>query len=424
MFSFYDESIYKLKPIKTIEFSKLIDIVRSNPYQRDYKTLRSLSKDDDRYKRLKKTFPRVNANCVVKYHTLREEFFNQNYVSGSGYIYLDIDGLEDARAYKKEFIQQYGELVAMVSLSSGGRGLSILVRISENIESHQHYMDVLTYVKDNYFNGITFDEKAETLSQCWFISYDPEVYSNDTNVIDVSCVEKCVNQGIIPLGVVKNTLKYAEKHIKNLSFYEIYQNITTSTPYSNKGLIDINPIDYSTAKSPRYITDGTKRNTYTRLIHILVHLNPEVDPKWLLAYIYKLNERCAHPKMSYRDLQSLFNWQYNHCKSEEYLYSGGTTKSIHISSELGLSAQEKSSIANKITGKIRSNKTKEKISAAIEDLRSNGKKITNTAISKVSGLSRKTVIKHMEDLESTNLDEHVNELIRSIDSKQRPSKLE
>ena len=185
----------------------------------------------------------------------------------------------------------------------------------------------------------------------------------------------------------------------------------------NKNLIDINPIDYSNAKSPRYITDGTKRNTYTRLIHILVHLNPEVDPKWLLAYIYKLNERCAQPKMTYRDLQSLFKWQYNNCKSEGYEYSGGTTKSIHIGSELGLSAQEKSSIANKLSGKIRSNKTKEKISAAIEELKSSGKKITNTAISKASGVSRKTVIEHMKDLESIDLDEYINELIRSIDSK-------
>jgi hypothetical protein len=338
-------------------------------------------------------------------------------VSGSGYIYLDIDGLEDVRAYKKEFIQQYGELVAMVSLSSGGKGLSILVRISENIESPQHFKDVLNYVKINYFSGISFDKNSEKLSQCWFISYDPEVYSNDTNVIDVGCVEKCVNQGIIPLGVVNNTLKYAENYIKNLSFYEIYNKINTSTPYKNKNLIDINPIDYSTAKSPRYITDGTKRNTYTRLIHILVHLNPNADPKWLLAYLYKLNERCAHPKMTYRDLQSLFKWQYNYCKSEEYEYDGGKIKSIHFSSELGLSPQAKRSLANKLSGKIRSNNTKEKISAAIEGLRSSGKKITNTAISKASGVSRKTVIEHMKDLESIDLDEYINELIRSVDSK-------
>lgn len=416
MFSFYDERINNLTPTKTIEFSELIDIVRKNPYQRDYKTLRSLSKGDKRYRQLKRKLPRINPNCVLNFNKIEGELFNYNYICGSGYIYLDIDGLVDAKAYKKEFIQQYGDLVAMVSLSSGGKGLSILVRINENIESKQHYKDVLNYIKENCFNGVIFDKDAEKLSQCWFISYDPEVYFNNNNIIDVSSVEKCVKQGIIRRGG-NNTLYYAEKYIKNLSFHEACSNIKTSTPYMNENLIDINPIMYSTAKSPRYITDGTKRNTYTRLIHILVHLNPEVDPKWLLAYIYHINERCAHPKMSYRDLLSLFKWQYNYCKSEGYEYTGGKIKSIHFSNELSLSPQEKSALANKLSGKKRSNQTKDKISAAIEELKSKGKKISNSAISKASGLSRKTVIEHMKDLESIDLDKYIDELIRSIDSK-------
>ncbi|MBR9859979.1 winged helix-turn-helix transcriptional regulator [bacterium] len=416
MFSFYDERINNLTPVKTIEFSDLIDIVRNNPYQRDYSTLRLFSKGDYEYDQLKKTLPRINPNCILKYYKVQGHYFKQNYVSGSGYIYLDIDGLEDARAYKKEFIQEYGDQVAMVSLSSGGKGLSILVRINENIESQEHYKDVLNFIKENCFNGVIFDKDAEGLSQCWFISYDPEVYFNNTNIIDVSGVEKCVKQGIILWGG-NNTLYYAEEYIKSLSFHEACSNINTSTPYMNKNLIDINPIMYSTAKSPRYITDGTKRNTYTRLIHILVHLNPEVDPKWLLAKIYHINDRCAHPKMSYRDLLSLFKWQYNYCKSEGYEYTGGKIKSIHFSNELSLSPQEKSSLANKLSGKKRSNQTKKKISAAIEELKSKGKKISNSAISKACGLSRKTVIEHMKDLESIDLDEYINELIRSIDSK-------
>jgi len=106
--------------------------------------------------------------------------------------------------------------------------------------------------------------------------------------------------------------------------------------------------------------------------------------------------------MGYRDLLSLFNMQYGYIKSDHYEYQNNRKKSLHINPKLNLSGQ-KSLVANKVNGSIRKNKTKLKIAAAIEKLTKENEKHTISSISKLSGVSRKTVGCHMKDLELIDL---------------------
>jgi len=415
MFSFYEGKINNNTPSKTIDFNTLINITRTNPYNRDYKTIRDHKKGDKEYSQGKKDLVRCQPNCVVKYNSISGSDFDKNYETGSGYIYLDIDNIENPLEFKKEFISKYKEVVSMVCISSGGGGLSILVKINHTITSKDEYKSIIDYLSSHYFKDIEFDKGALKLSQMWFISYDPDVYVNLEVCIDVSEGVNCVSQGIIQRVVSSNTLFYApEGEIMYLSITEIDSNLITKTQYDNKSDIDIDTIPWTDIKIPRKIRDGYKRKLYTYYFHALFNLNPEIDPKWIFAYVYNINRNCADPKMGYRDLLSLFNMQYKYIKSDNYSYQNNRKKSLHINPELGLTGGQKSLIANKVNGSIRKNKTKLKIAVAIKQLKKENEKHTISSISRLSGVSRKTVGCHMKDLELIDLDALINQLMENI----------
>jgi hypothetical protein len=415
MFSLYEGKINNKIPSKTIDFNTLINIIRTNPYKRDYKVIRTHKKGDIEYNQGKKELVRCNPNCVLKYNSISGPDFEKNYEMGSGYIYLDIDHLDNPLEFKKEFISKYKEVVSMVCLSSGGSGLSVLVKINHLITSKHEYKCIIDFLKSQYFGDVEFDSGSDKLSQMWFISHDPNVFVNTEVCIDVTEGLKCVNQGIIQRVVSNNTLFYAlEKEIMYLSISDINSNLITRTKYINKKDIDIETVPWTDIKIPRVIKDGNKRRIYTRLIHSLFHLNPEVEPKYVLGYIYNVNRNCADPKMSYRDLLSLFNMQYGYIKSDHYKYQNFRYKTIHISPDAKLTSSQKSIIANKINGCIRQNKTKSVIAAAINQLINDEKDYSVSSISKMTGVSRKTVGLYINNLDPIDIDALINQLTRDI----------
>lgn len=413
MFSFYECVITNNTPTKVIEINELIDIIKYNPYQKDYNRIRSLSKGDKEYDELKRELPRCHPNCVVTYNSLKGDNFDRNFISGSGYIYLDIDSVNNIVSFKSDFINRYGSIVTMVCQSSGGNGLSIFIRINENIISHVHYKEVVTYIKTKLFREIIFDKRTDRLGIPWFISHDPDVFFNPNAIVDISSIEKCVTQGIIPI-VFSNTLFFAENSIRYIPLNDIYSQIITRTPYTNTNAIDVNEMPWVDIKLPRVIGDTRKRNTYTRIIHSLFYLNPDSDPKWIFAYLYNVNRNCADPQMSYRDLLSLFNFQYNYIKSEDYCFKGVRTKAVHFDPNLNLTGHQKTSLANKINGARRSNNKKLLILETIKELRAMGEKETISAIHRKSGITRNTIIKHIKNLELTNLNELADSLIQNL----------
>ena len=415
MFSLYEGKINNKIPSKTINFKNLISIIKTNPYNKDYNTIRNHKKGDVEYNQGKKNLVRCHPNCVLKYNSISGPDFEKNYEIGSGYIYLDIDNLNNPIELKKEFISKYKDVVSMVCLSSGGSGLSVLVKINHLITSKYEYKCIIDFLKSQYFGDVEFDSGSDKLSQMWFISYDPNVFVNTEVCIDVTEGLKCVDQGIIQRVVSNNTLFYAlEKEIMYLSISDINSNLITRTKYTNKKDIDIETIPWTDIKIPRVIKDGCKRRIYTRLIHSLFHLNSEVEPKWVLGYIYNVNRNCADPKMSYKDLLSLFNMQYGYIKSDHYEYQNYRYKTLHISPDAKLTSGQKSIIANKVNGCIRKNKTKSVIATAINQFSNQEKDYSVSSISKMTGVSRKTVGLYLNDLDPIDIDDLIEKLLKDF----------
>jgi hypothetical protein len=415
VFSLYEGEINNNTPTSTIDINSLVEIIKTNPYNKDFTTLRKYNKGEHQYDEGKKSLIRCHPNCVVTFNSLKDDNFDRNYIQGSGYIYLDIDSVEYPEHAKEQFINQFGNKLAMVCISSGGRGLSILVKINHQINSKCHFKEIVRYIKDIHFPGVDFDKNTDKLNTMWFISYDQNVYYNPNSIIDVSSVKECVDQGILHNSSNTNTLYYAEDRIKKISINMIDSNIDTSTPYHTNKQIEINPIDWIDIKLPRQIKVGYRQRTFTSIIHRLFYLNPGVDPIWIFAYLYNVNKNCSEEEWrTYRDMLALFNFNYNIIKGEDYTFEGSRTKSIHFSPDLDITGSHKCSIANKLNGKIKSNNSKLKIAAAIKQLRQEGKKETVTAIHKLSGVSRKTVGIHLKDLEITNLDDYINDILDNL----------
>ena len=114
MFSLYEGKINNKIPSKTINFKNLISIIKTNPYNKDYKIIRIHKKGDIEYNQGKKELVRCHPNCVLKYNSISGPNFEKNYEMGSGYIYLDIDHLDNPLEFKKEFISKYKDVVSMV----------------------------------------------------------------------------------------------------------------------------------------------------------------------------------------------------------------------------------------------------------------------------------------------------------------------
>jgi hypothetical protein len=415
MFSFYDEGIHNNTPSSTIEISQLVDTIRNNPYQKDFSMLRLLSKEDPKYSELKLDLPRCQPNCVVRYNSIKEENFQRNYVRGSGYVYLDLDNISDAEGYKQQLICKYPDMISLICISSGGKGLSLLIRIIEIISSHCHFKKVMQFLKREIFTGLNFDEKTERLGNMWFVSHDPNLYYNPSALVTVPTAQNCLDQGILHSECGNNTLYYAVERIDKIPISLINQSLNTRTLLNSDKPVIIKTVDWVEIKLPRVIKDGTRQRLFISIIHRLFYLNPDVDPVFIFAYIYRINKHLTDPQWrTYRDLLALFNQHYQIIHSEGYSFRCSKKKSTHISKDLHLDAAAKSSLANKINGAIRANNCKKKIVRAINQLREDKKKETVSAIHRLSGVSRKTIQKHLNDLMPIDLDDYIDSLLNEF----------
>ena len=89
-------------------------------------------------------------------------------------------------------------------------------------------------------------------------------------------------------------------------------------------------------------------------------------------------------------------------------------KAVHFDPNLNLTGHQKTSLANKINGARRSNNKKLLILETIRQMRAHGEKETVSAINRKSGVTRNTIIKHLKDMELTDLDELINSLLDEL----------
>ncbi len=421
MYSYFKNGIKDTHPQKVIDLPELVNIIKINPNQSKIEQIRLLkSLGDDKFKELKRELPNITPNCVVKERVLEDDKFNLNFLFPSGYIYFDIDHIPNVLEFKQEFIKKYGQLAALICISSGGDGLSILFKVANNISSKEQFEQVREEIRNTILKDEDIDPSCIDIGRAMFISHDPDVYYNYDNKIIVNIRNTSNNKkGIsksITRGGVTNRLT---ETFSLIPFDEVMRviNLRTEVRIDNP-VVDVIPVDFATVKFPRIIKDKHKHRIYTGMIHSLVYLNQGLKIDYLFSYLHFINSNFADPPMELREFTRLFNSVYVRIKNDkDYKYPWKRLKYIHFNSKSGLTGDEKRCIAGMLNGRIRKNESINKIMLAKEELVAQGIKVTQKSVCRISGLSIATVKRHYHE----GLVD-LNELIETIENS-LPSKL-
>jgi len=404
MFSIFKKGIKNVYPEKQpIILSDLAKLIRNNPASEKINQIRQMRESGDQaYKNMKRTLEYITPNCVVKKRNLKDNSeFDSNFINFSGYIYFDLD-ITDAVQYKQEFIRKFKHIVSLVCISSGGCGISVLVKVNTNL-TKDNFNSVWEYIAFEVFVDELLDTKTKDIGRAWFISSDPQVFINYENelVINPADLKKYEITNSIPKGTNQCISSHEIYNTPSCTFpyqllhYQEIKKVILTTPIDSKNsVVDYQPIDFMEIKCPQQISDGAKHKFYSYCIHRLVYLNPDLDPSYLYSYIFYTNKYRAEPPMESRSLKRLFEYVYSQTQQDGYTFKNNRIKNFHLNKSVTLSKEDKITIMNKCNGKVRSNKSILKILEAKAELRSQNIKITQNKIFEISGLGIQTVKKY------------------------------
>ncbi len=400
----YKKGINNIYPEKQpIILSDLAKLIRNNPALEKINQIRQMRENGDQtYKQMKRTLEYITPNCVVKKRNLKDDSeFDTNFINFSGYIYFDFD-ISDAVQFKQEFIRKFQHIVSLVCISSGGGGISVLVKVNTNL-TKDNFNSVWEYIAFEVFVDEPVDTKTKDIGRAWFISSDPDVFIDYENELvinpadlkeyeDINSIPKGTNQCISSHEIYNTpscTFPYQLLH------YQEIKKVIVTTPIDSKNpVVDFHPMDFLEVKCPKLISDGTKNKFYSSCIHRLVYLNPGIDPSYLYSYIFYTNQYRAEPPMESRSLNRLFEYVYGQTQQDGYSFINHRIKNFHLNKSVTLSREDKITIMNKCNGKVRSNKSILKILEAKAELRSLNQKVTQNKIVEISGLGIQTVKKY------------------------------
>jgi hypothetical protein len=430
MFSIFKNGIKKIYPEKQpIVLSDLAKLIRNNPAALTIDQIRQMRLiGDQTYKELKRNLSYITPNCVVKKRSLKEDSeYSTNFINFSGYIYFDFD-VPNAIEFKQKFIQKYEHIVSLVCISSGGGGISVLVKA--NIElNKENFNSVWEFIASEIFKNEPVDTKTKDIGRAMFISSDQDVLINHDNELaintddlkkyeSINSIEKGTQQCISPRD--SNYTLSCTFPFKLLPYDEIKM-VNLSTPFYSKNMvIDYEPINFLELKFPKEISDGVKNKFYSLCIHRLVYLNPGIDPSYIYSFLFYTNKYKANPSMEPRSLKRLFEFVYIQTQQEGYVYNNVKIKNFHLNKGLFLPKEEKISIMNRCNGVVRRNKSITKILEAKAELKSLNQKITQNKIAEITELGIQTVKKYYwcEDVYDINLliDDINNQYLNNLDS--------
>jgi hypothetical protein len=422
MFSFFNGGITSLFPKRHIDFPSLIMLIRNNPEKIKIEKVRELRNSNLDYSTSKSYLPYITPNCLVRKRNLNESDYNL--ITLSSYIYFDIDDYPNSLQLKERFIVEYGHLASLICISCSGGGISILFKISNKLNSEIDFLIARQHILDTILLNENIDINAGGIARAMFISYDPNLYYNIDNQIDIPNqllkkkkykFENCLLEN-------KNTklskvrCDYAsQKSFIPVPIKEVLDNLIFETPVDvDNPVVDYKEVDYVEIRFKYLIKDTLKHKTFTSMIHKLLFLNPSADKNLILSYLYHINEEhTGYKKMELRELISLFETVYNGITVLGNSRVKTIKKRIHYNKNCDATVNKRK-LSGKIRGILKENETKLKIRAAIEDMDAKGLPITKSMVSKRYKISRGSVIKHWNsDLHDVDL--IINQINDSIE---------
>jgi len=112
--------------------------------------------------------------------TFKERRKKESIDSYSGLLHLDYDKVEDVERLKESIIGIPFTYSAFISPS--GKGLKVLVKTDAILETHTEFFNALRAYYDGIV-GLESDGAVKDVTRLCFVSYDPELYLNESSEI-------------------------------------------------------------------------------------------------------------------------------------------------------------------------------------------------------------------------------------------------
>lgn len=308
---------------------------------------------------------------------------NSSIIASTGHIYIDVDN-------QKEIDLQHPLIYASwISLSDNGRG--ILVKV-DNVNP-ENFKETYSDISDQL--GIKADKGACKPTQPNVLSYDPQVYTNQS-----SLTYKAIDKEKIPhyntikkeketigtvVGTNHSSLRFdnLDELIENVEFHgEVLHDYRTKVKYAD--------VFIRTSQ----IHKGERNNTICGYAHQLRALNPKMSFNSLNKVLRAVNVRHCIPPLPVSEIdritKSIMNIQNIKPKLNKQ-------RRFLINPDYNFSNKEKRII---IIGRINEDRvenSKRKIERTIDDwdFERDGK-ITQKGLAKISGMNIKTIQKYYD----------------------------
>ena len=196
--------------------SQLLENIRCGKYKPVIDKLRS-TKDKTQYEALKKKLPGVTLSAVLSSRDAKLDLCDK-LISHSGLLQVDIDHVEDLPSLRSRIdADQY---TAFSFISPGGNGLKVGVRIDPTRHA-ESYQCVADYYQKTF--GVKIDPKVKEVPRLLFVSYDPDVFVNESaKVFPVtsnghSAQPIPINYQITPIDISESRQRYGLRAIEKAS---------------------------------------------------------------------------------------------------------------------------------------------------------------------------------------------------------------
>lgn len=163
--------------MKSVDISLILKHIKNGRWQTQVNEIRDLINRNENEKAsvLKKTLPAFTPSG-----TFNERRKKENIDSYSGLLHLDYDKVEDVESLKEIIVKIPFTYSAFISPS--GKGLKVMVITDAFLENHTEAFNELRAYYDEIV-GLDSDKSVKDVTRLCFVSYDPELYLNESSKI-------------------------------------------------------------------------------------------------------------------------------------------------------------------------------------------------------------------------------------------------
>lgn len=388
IFNLYNN--YKKFSDEKIDLEQLIAHIKSHPKKSKILELRKVKYKSPEYDVIKSELASITPHGT----------FSDSKKTGledlSGYLYFDIDGFASTEVLN-ETIKTLNNTyqITFICKSCGGRGLAFLLKV--NGITKDNFEKTHTFIRNEFKKeGYDIDQAAGGLIRKWIVSYDPNVIYNKNAEykVDQEAYEKFESENTGTYKKVNKTVSNLDDDLESdiIPFAPLCSSIKIESEYKGEivGNFAIEEMEYYRILYPQIINDGAKRRTYTRIVNALYYLNEEITQQQVYSYIYYVN-RTANPPMNAYKLKELVTYLCKSIQETGVVNLKTRKKRIHFNASSNLSKREKQSMAAKITGAAKTNKTNEAVTKMKATLIDRGEHPTQVKVAEELGMSLSTV---------------------------------